>query len=101
MKVFVKAVEECMKMKMRQHRGRGMDVTGQGVGGGTTTGVKVSPENLGGIRSLYVKSAHLDTAAYLRTNPQLFITIVLLIFTSHILTHSLTPDCVMCYTKNY
>ena len=95
MKVFVKAVEECMKMKMRQHRERGLDVTGQGVGGGTTTGVQVSPGNLGGIRSLYVKSAHLDTAVmqhcmYLRTNPQLFITILLLIFTSHILTHSLT-----------
>ena len=35
--LFVKAVEECMKMKMRQHRGCGLDVTGQGVGGGTTT----------------------------------------------------------------
>ena len=91
--VFVKAVEECMKMKMRQHRGRGLDVTGQGVGGSTTTGVQVSPGNLGGIQSFYVKSAHLDTAAmqhYLRSNPQLFITIVLLIFTSPILTHSLT-----------
>ena len=32
------------------------------VGGGTTTGVQVSPGNLGGIRSLYVKSAHLDAA---------------------------------------
>ena len=63
MKVFDKAVEECMKMKMRKHRGCGLDVTGQGVGSGTTTGVRVSPWNLGGIRSLYVKSANLDTAA--------------------------------------
>ena len=38
-----------MKMKMRQHRGRGLDATGQDVGGGTTTGMQVSSENLGGI----------------------------------------------------
>ena len=91
MKVFDKAVEECMKMKMRQHRGRGLDVTGQGAGGGTTTGVQVSPGNLGGIQSLYVKSANLDTAAMqIYTYVLMPSIIVLLIFISHILTHSLT-----------
>ena len=39
-----------MKMKRRQHRGRGLDATGQDVGGGTTTGMQVSPGNLGGIQ---------------------------------------------------
>ena len=39
-----------MKMKMRQHRGRGLDATGQDVGSGTTTGMQVSPGNLGRIQ---------------------------------------------------